>query len=115
MFLCIKIGLLAPVPFFVCAAFAPLFPPVTMIVLPAWIFGFRWILADQRRRCPVCLHLLSNPVHIGSPAQMMFGWYGTELACTRGHGLLYVPEAPTTWCGAQRWQYLDPTWSHLFP
>lgn len=115
MFLCIKIGLLAPVPFFICAALAPVFPPVALVLLPSWILGSRWILSDQRRRCPVCLHLLSHPVGIGSPAEMVFGWYGTELICTRGHGLLYVPEARTTWCDTQRWQYLDPTWSHLLP
>lgn len=115
IFLCAKIALLVPIPVLVCVALAPIFPPAPCIILFGWIFGFRWALADQRRRCPVCLRLLSKPVEIGSPVQTILGWYGTRLICTRGHGLLYVPGAPTSWCSKQRWQYLDPTWSSLFP
>jgi hypothetical protein len=71
-------------------------------------------LTDQRQRCPVCLRSLANPTRIGSPSQSFLEWYGTELICTHGHGLLYVPEIPTSWYRTQRWQYLDPTWSSLF-
>ena len=109
LFLAIKIVLLVPIPMFVCAALVPIFPPAPWIILFGWIFGFRWALADQRQRCPVCLRLLTNPTRIGSPTQTFLGLYGTELICTRGHGLLYVPGAPTSWCSTQRWQYLDPT------
>lgn len=115
VFLSLKIALLVPIPLFVCLALESMFPPAPWIILFGWIAGFRWLLADQRRRCPVCLHLLSKPVEIGSPMQTILGWYGTELICTRGHGLLYVPGAPTSWCSTQRWQYLDPTWSSLLP
>lgn len=114
-FLAIKIVLLVPIPLFVCVALGSMFPPAPWIILFGWIFGFRWLLADQRRRCPVCLHFLSHPTRIGSPSQSILGSYGTELICTRGHGSLYVPGAPTSWCSNQRWQYLDPTWSSRLP
>jgi len=115
MFLALKIALLVPTVFFAISVVISIFPPASPILLLGWILGLRWALADQRQRCPVCLHLLSNPVEIGSPAQTVLGWYGTELICTRGHGLLYVPGTPTSWCSRQRWQYLDPTWSSLRP
>ena len=78
------------------------------------IFGFRWVLMDQRRRCPVCLRLLTNPAQIGRSSQTFLEWYGTELMCTRGHGLLHVPEIKTSCYSTQRWMYLDPSWSGLF-
>jgi len=71
------------------------------------IFAFRWILADQRRRCPVCLHLLSHPVHVGQASRIFLGWDGTEFLCRKGHGLLHVPQTPTSWYGTQRWLSLD--------
>lgn len=78
------------------------------------IVAMRWALADQRRRCPVCLRVLSNPTRIGGPSHVFLEWYGTELICVQGHGLLYVPEIPTSCYSTQRWQYLDPSWSTLF-
>jgi hypothetical protein len=107
VFLTVKIGLLAPIPLFVCIALMPIFPPAPWIVLLGWIFGFRWARADQRQRCPVCLRLLSNPTRIGNSAQLVLGAYGAELMCNRGHGSLYVPTTPTSWCSSQRWQYFD--------
>lgn len=89
------------------------FPPISFLFYVGMAFGCRWILDDQRQRCPVCLHLLSNPVAIGNAARAIFQPYGTELVCTRGHGLLYVPGAPTTWSAAQRWRYLDSSWGSL--
>jgi hypothetical protein len=78
------------------------------------ILGLRWALIDQRQRCPVCLRLLGNPTRIGGPSRTLLEWYGTELICAQGHGLLYVPEIPTSCYSTQRWQYLDPSWSSLF-
>jgi hypothetical protein len=115
IFLALKITLLAPTVFFAIGIVISIFPPASLLLFLGWIFGLRWALADQRQRCPVCLHLLSNPVEIGSPLQTVLGWYGTELICTRGHGLLYVPGTPTSWCGRQRWRYLDPSWNSLRP
>jgi hypothetical protein len=79
-----------------------------------FLFAFRWILQDQRSRCPVCLRLLSNPVRVGLASRSFLAWNGTELICAGGHGLLHIPELPTSWFGTQRWQYLDPSWGSLF-
>jgi hypothetical protein len=83
-------------------------------LLVGLILALRWALIDQRQRCPVCLRLLTNPTRIGGPSQTFLEWYGTELMCAQGHGLLYVPEIPTSCYSTQRWQYLDPSWSGLF-
>jgi hypothetical protein len=79
-----------------------------------FLFAFRWILQDQRKRCPVCLRVLSNPVRVGLASRNFLAWNGTELICVGGHGLLHIPELPTSWFGTQRWQYLDPSWGSLF-
>lgn len=78
------------------------------------LFSFRWALKDQRRRCPVCLSTLTNPARVGEPSRSFLGWNGTELICTDGHGLLHVPELPTSWFATQRWLYLDSSWSSVF-
>ena len=83
-------------------------------LMAASLIGFRWAVVDQRRRCPVCLRLLSNPTRIGGPSRTFLEWYGTELICGQGHGLLYVPEIPSSCYSIQRWQHLDPSWSSLF-
>jgi hypothetical protein len=105
IFLCAKVSLLVPIPVFLCVALAPIFPPAAWIIFLGWIFGFRWVLADQKQRCPVCLHFLSNPVEVGDPAHMVFRPHTAEATCVRGHGTLFVPLAPATWCSTQRWQY----------
>jgi hypothetical protein len=79
-----------------------------------FLFAFRWILEDQRKRCPVCLRVLSHPVRVGLASRSFLAWNGTELICAGGHGLLHIPELPTSWFGTQRWQYLDPSWGSLF-
>ena len=78
------------------------------------LFSFRWALRDQRRRCPVCLRVLTNPARVGQPSRNFLGWNGTELICGKGHGLLHVPEISTSWFSTQRWLYLDPSWHSLF-
>lgn len=80
----------------------------------SYIIVFRWSLADQRQRCPVCLRRLINPTRIGEASHMFLDWYGTELICARGHGLLHTPEIPTSCYSRDRWLYLDPSWSSLF-
>lgn len=116
MFFCAKILLLLPV---ICGAtwvLDSLFSVVVHAVssLACGILAIRWALEDQRRRCPVCLRLLQNPTMIGNSSHAFLEWYGTELICVEGHGLLYVPEIPTSCYATQRWQYLDPSWSSLF-
>lgn len=78
------------------------------------LLSFRWALRDQRRRCPVCLHVLTNPVSVGHPSRNFLAWHGTELMCAKGHGLLHVPEMATSWFSTQRWLCLDPSWKALF-
>jgi hypothetical protein len=79
------------------------------------LVGLRWALRDQRRRCPVCLRLLSNPASVGHPSQIFLAWGGTESICRMGHGLLHVPEISTSWFQTQRWRSLDSSWRQLFP
>jgi hypothetical protein len=108
LFFALKIALISQIIF--CAA-------VSLMLIGAWIIyllAFRWALIDQRQRCPVCLRSLTKPTQIGWPSQTFLEWYGTELMCEKGHGLLYVPEIPSSCYNTQRWLYLDPSWSGLF-
>lgn len=105
-FLAAKIALLSPILCLATFFLASMFPPAPVLILPGLILAFRWALADQRQRCPVCLHFLSNAVEVGGPADMLFQPRGTELHCARGHGSLFVPDTPTSWCRSQRWQYM---------
>jgi hypothetical protein len=111
LFLAVKLALLLPV--LVCGLFgmATVFPPSLQGWLLYVLLALRWALNDQRRRCPVCLRYLSHPVRIGEASHTFLGWYGTELVCTRGHGLLHVPEIRTSCYAEQRWLYLDPSWT----
>lgn len=114
-FLAAKIILVIPIVLFgscdVFSLIAPAVQPHAMIVVS--VIGFRWILVDQRRRCPVCLRVLTHPTPIGEPSRTLLEWYGTELLCTRGHGLLHVPEVRASYT-EQRWLRLDSSWSSLF-
>ncbi len=38
-----------------------------------FLFAFRWILEDQRKRCPVCLRVLSNPARVGEASTKFSG------------------------------------------
>ncbi len=78
------------------------------------LFGMRWILLDQRQRCPVCLRRVTHPAHVGLAGRTFLAWNGTELMCTGGHTLLHVPALPTSWFSTQRWLYLDTSWKFLF-
>jgi hypothetical protein len=78
----------------------------------AYALAFRWAFADQRRRCPVCLRLLTQPVLIGNSSQTLLDWYGAESMCSRGHGLLHVPEISASY-SYEQWLTLDDAWSDL--
>jgi hypothetical protein len=116
IFLGLKFSLILPIVFCGTLDLAPIFsgtglrPHATLI---GYVLAFRWALVDQRRRCPVCLRLLASPASIGQPAHTFLDWYGTELFCVKGHGLLHVPTIPTTY-STQRWLDLDASWSGLF-
>jgi hypothetical protein len=78
------------------------------------LLGFWWVVDDQRKRCPVCLRRVTHPARVGIASRTFLAWNGTELMCTGGHTLLYIPAAPTSWFCAPRWIYLDPSWKFLF-
>lgn len=78
------------------------------------LFGFRWAVADQRKRCPVCLRRVTNPATVGLASRTFLGWNGTEMICMGGHALLHVPSLPTSWFSGERWLYLDSSWEFLF-
>ncbi len=69
-----------------------------------------WTLADQRRRCPVCLRRLEMPVTLGSWSSV-FEPATTEFLCSEGHGSLSLLEAEPA---ADRWVALDASWRGLF-
>ena len=122
-FLGCKLTLLLPIVYFVSLDLAHLrsgMDPITseylqlMSAFSICLFGLRWSLRDQRQRCPVCLGKLTNPARVGQPSRSFLAWNGTELICVSGHGLLHVPEMPTSWFSEQRWLYLDASWEVLF-
>ncbi len=84
------------------------------VLIAACALAFRWSLADQRRRCPVCLRRLTKPVSMEREPYAFLGWNGVETMCSRGHGLLYVPEFPSDRFHAPNWVALDRSWSGLF-
>lgn len=116
-FLAAKLALVVPVVFFGTLDLIPIIAPAGVQPLAAmigYIFAVRWVLGDQCRRCPVCLRPLSNPVRIGQRSHSFLEWYGVELVCLRGHGLMHVDGAPTISFRSQRWLALDASWRGLF-
>jgi hypothetical protein len=122
-FLGLKFVLLLPIVFFVSLDLAHLRATVDPISseyiqlissFAICLFGLRWMLRDQRQRCPVCLGKLTHPARVGLPSRTFLAWNGTELICVGGHGMLHVPEMATSWFSEQRWLYLDPSWEFLF-
>lgn len=118
IFLALKIALVQPI---LLSGFmllilgghlVPFVPSLAMVAL--WILAFRWVLLDQRRRCPVCLRLLTKPVGFGNSSHTFLDWYGVESMCSRGHGLLQSPEIPNGSCGEPQWLRLDGSWRELF-
>jgi hypothetical protein len=78
------------------------------------LFGLRWALSDQSRRCPVCLRLVTHATQVGTASCSFLDWSGTEMVCMEGHVLLHVPNLPTSWFSQPRWTYLDTSWDFLF-
>lgn len=113
-FLAVKLALLQPV--FLCGLFiwillAPVAPVAPVGVLALWIPGLRWVFADQQRRCPVCLRMLTNTVRIGAASHTFLDWHGDESMCSHGHGLLQEQ----SYSREVQWLRLDASWSALFP
>ena len=122
-FLAAKIVLLMPIAYFVSVdlaywnvAFTPYSSVYVQLVasFSICLFGLRWVLKDQRQRCPVCLRRVEHPAQVGQASRTFLDWNGTELMCMGGHTLLHVPGLPTSWFSTQRWLYLDTSWGFLF-
>lgn len=107
IFLLLKIALLQPVMlcgFFLLLWLQPMVPMAPSLgMFASWILAFRWVLIDQRRRCPVCLRSLTGTVRIGAASETFLEWYGAESMCSRGHGFLHVPETCSSYSGKQQW------------
>ncbi len=122
LFFVAKLGLILPLVCFASLDVAQIFAGRAeavqyvqlMVTFITALAALRWALRDQRYRCPVCLQLLRNPVHVGEPSRNFLAWNGTELICVVGHGFLHVPEMPTSWFSTQRWLYLDASWRSIF-
>ena len=110
IFLALKIALVQPVMFcgFVLMVWiGPVLAPASQLATAvSWFLLFRWVLLDQRNRCPVCLRLLTDPVRIGAPSRTFLEWYGSESLCARGHGLLEIAEMPASYCASPQWRRL---------
>jgi hypothetical protein len=122
-FLTAKVALLMPMVYFASLDLAYGFTSLgrdhaTEIQLAAsfamCLFGMRWVLKDQRMRCPVCLRCVAHPAQVGQASRTFLAWNGTEMMCMGGHTLLHVPSLPTSWFSSQRWLYLDASWQFLF-
>jgi len=83
-FLGCKIALLLPIIYFVSLDLAYLHTTVNrtssenLQIVSAFsicLFGLRWVLRDQRQRCPVCLRRLTHPARVGEPSRT--SWPGT--------------------------------------
>ena len=105
VFFVVKIAVLMPIDYFVSVdlaywnvAFAPsssLYIQLT-VSFSICLFGLRWVLKDQRQRCPVCLRRVEHPAQVGQASRTFLDWNGTELMCMGGHTLLHVPGLPTS-------------------
>ena len=71
-------------------------------------------MRDQQSRCRTCLRRLELPVEIGRTGSVLLNWAGTEMVCSEGHGVLYVPESAANSLDQNRWNRLDESWSNLF-
>lgn len=82
-------------------------------LIVAGSLSVRWSWNDQRKRCHQCLSRLMLPVRIGEGSRMLLEPSGTEMACPRGHGVLFTAEGDSI-APKDRWYPLDATWSDLF-
>lgn len=89
-------------------------PFSTWLFLVTAMISLSWSLHDQSRRCRLCLNRLGNEASVGMPGYLLLGWWGTELVCADGHGLLHVPEMKSSWQQFDQWVSLDESWKPLF-
>jgi hypothetical protein len=86
----------------------------TWLFLVTAMVALSWSLHDQGRRCRFCLRRLSNEASVGTPGYLLLDWWGTELVCSDGHGILHVPEMKSSWQEFDQWVSLDESWKPLF-
>lgn len=84
------------------------------LLLVTTVLAITWSLHDQYRRCRICLKRLEHESYVGAPARLFLDWWGTELVCSQGHGLLHVPEMKASWLEEDQWIQLDESWKSLF-
>jgi hypothetical protein len=82
-------------------------------LIVAGAFAVRWAWNDQRKRCRQCLGRLRLPVRIGEGSRRLLEASGTEMVCTRGHGVLFTTEGDSI-APKDRWDPLGATWCDLF-
>jgi hypothetical protein len=96
-----------------CAIRDALLPVQFLSTFASCLCGLGWAMRDQRRRCPTCLHLLSDAAIKGDRACIFLSWSGSERACLSGHGMLLTPDVRTSWQPAGSWQRFDCFWSRF--
>jgi hypothetical protein len=89
-------------------------PASTWLFLVSSLVAVSWSLRDQIRRCRVCLKRLGHEANVGVPSYLLLEWWGTELVCPDGHGMLHVSEGKTSWLEGDEWIALDDSWKTLF-
>ena len=82
-----------------------------LIYMGALVRALGWCVAEQQRRCPICMQRLAAPVSIGNCSHV-FEPAVTEFVCERGHGVLSVPAVEGS--EEDRWTAFDSSWSELF-
>ncbi len=75
-----------------------------LITFASCLYGLRWVLEDQRRRCPVCLHYLGALQTHGGRVRIFLGKSRSEKFCVNGHGSLIVPDFQTSWLAPHLWE-----------
>jgi hypothetical protein len=89
-------------------------PFSTWFFLVTGLLALSWSMHDQCRRCRICLKRLGNEASVGVASYLLLDWWGTELVCSDGHGLLHVPEMKSSWLEFEQWVHLDESWKPLF-
>ncbi len=89
-------------------------PVCAWLFLVTTVLALTWSLHDQCRRCRLCLKRLEYETYVGAPARLFLDWWGTELVCSQGHGMLHVPEMHASWLEMEHWTPLDDSWKSLF-
>jgi hypothetical protein len=84
------------------------------VFLPLAIAALSWSVRDQQKRCRACLRRLELPVDIGRTGSVLLNWAGTEMVCSQGHGVLYLPDSAANLLERDRWNSMDESWSSLF-